>query len=121
LDPVEVDRRRIEQVMTNVLSNAIKFTPKGGQIDVRVSETSAGLQVCVSDNGLGIPEEDQALVFNKFYVVPDGRGLSGLGLGLYIAREMIELHGGRIWGESRLGEGSTFCFEVPKVTQGGGP
>lgn len=117
LEPVEVDRRRIEQVMTNILSNAIKFTPQKGQIDVRVSETHDGLQVCVADNGPGIREEDRAQVFDKFYVVSDGRGLSGLGLGLYIAREMIELHRGQIWIESHMGEGCTFCFQIPKTKQ----
>jgi signal transduction histidine kinase len=113
---VEVDRQRIDQVLTNILSNAIKFTPKHGQIDVHVSETPDDLQVCVQDNGPGIPERDQLHVFDRFYVVTDGRGLSGVGLGLYIARQMIELHGGRIWVESQVGKGSTFCFAVPKRT-----
>jgi len=116
---VEVDRRRIEQVLTNILSNAIKFTPKQGQIDVRVSETADSLRVCVADNGPGIPEPDRARIFDKFYVVIDGRGLAGVGLGLYIAWQMIELHGGRIWVESQSGEGSIFCFAVPKMTQEG--
>ena len=113
---VEVDRRRIEQVLTNTLSNAIKFTPKQGRIDIRLTETADNLQVCVADNGPGIPEQDQTRVFDKFYVVADGRGLSGVGLGLYIARQMVELHGGRIWVESQEGQGSTFCFTVPKTT-----
>jgi len=113
---VEVDRQRIEQVLTNILSNAIKFTPKHGQIDVYVSETLNDLQVCVHDTGPGIPERDQPRLFDRFYVVTDGRGLSGVGLGLYIARQMIELHSGRIWVESQMGKGSTFCFAVPKRT-----
>ncbi|MGD8623623.1 MAG: HAMP domain-containing sensor histidine kinase [Anaerolineae bacterium] len=111
---VEVDRRRIEQVLTNILSNAIKFTPKQGQIDIRLTETPNELQVWVADDGPGIPPEDQDRIFDRFYVVVNGRGLSGVGLGLYIARQMVELHGGRIWVESQLGEGSTFCFTVPK-------
>lgn len=119
VSPVEVDRRRIEQVLTNVFSNAIRFTPRQGQIDVRATETPDSLQVCVADNGPGIPKKDRARVFDKFYVVADSRRLSGVGLGLYIARQMIELHGGRIWVESRLGEGSTFCFALPKTTQEG--
>jgi signal transduction histidine kinase len=114
MSPVEVDRRRIEQVLTNIFSNAIKFTPKGGQIDIHAIETPDSLQVCVADNGPGILEKDQARVFDKFYVVADGRGLSGVGLGLYIARQMIELHSGRIWVDSQVGEGSTFCFALPK-------
>lgn len=118
MNRVEVDRRRIDQVLTNILTNAIKFTPKQGQIDVRVSETDTVVHVCVADSGAGIRETEQALVFDKFYTVTDGRGLSGLGLGLYIAREMIELHGGNIWVESKPGEGSTFCFAVPRTAQG---
>jgi len=114
---VEVDRRRIEQVLTNILSNAIKFTPKGGRIDVHLGETPDHVQVCVADNGPGIPPAEQAHVFEKFYVVSDRRGLSGLGLGLFIAQEMIQLHGGCIWVDSRPGEGSTFCFLVPKMAQ----
>jgi signal transduction histidine kinase len=113
---VEVDRRRIEQVLTNVLSNAIKFTPKEGHIDVRVLETDDEIQVSVTDDGPGIPPEDQTRIFERFYVVVNDRGLSGVGLGLYIARQMVELHDGRIWVESRLGEGSTFCFTVPKAS-----
>jgi signal transduction histidine kinase len=112
---VDVDRRRIEQVLTNILSNAIKFTPKQGQIEVRILETPDDLRVCVSDDGPGISAEDQGRIFDRFYVVVDGRGLSGVGLGLYIARQMVELHGGRIWVESQLGEGSTFCFTIPKA------
>lgn len=114
LSLVSVDRRRIEQVLTNILSNAIKFTPKQGRIDVQVSETPGEVRVCVSDNGPGIPPEEQDRVFDKFYVIADDRGLSGVGLGLYIARQMVELHGGHIWLESQVGVGSTFCFSVPK-------
>jgi K+-sensing histidine kinase KdpD len=116
---VHVDRRRIDQVLANILSNAIRYTPKRGSILICVSDTAENLQVCVTDHGPGIPSDDQAHLFEKFYVVGDGQGLSRLGLGLYIAREMIELHGGRIWVESHLGEGSTFCFQVPKATEAG--
>ena len=111
---VEVDRRRIEQVLTNILSNAIKFTPKRGQIDVSLTETPDAVQVCIADNGPGIAEKDQARIFDKFYVVADGRGLAGLGLGLYLVRQNIELHGGRIWVTSQEGQGATFCFSLPK-------
>ena len=111
---VEADRRRIEQVLTNILSNAIKFTPKRGQIEVSLTETPDAVQVCVADNGPGIAKKDQARVFDKFYVVADGRGLAGLGLGLYLVRQNIELHGGRIWVSSQEGQGATFCFSLPK-------
>ena len=117
--PVNVDRRRIEQVLTNILSNAIRHTPKQGYILIRVSDAPDNLRVCVTDNGPGIPPEDQPHVFQKFYVVNDGHGLSRLGLGLYIARAIVELHGGRIWLESEFGEGCTFCFQVPKAIEVG--
>ena len=111
---IEVDRRRIEQVLTNILSNATKFTPKQGQIDIRIGETSENVQVCIADNGPGIPSGERTHIFDKFYVVTDGRGLSGLGLGLYISKQLIDLHGGRIWVDSQMTNGSTFCFEIPK-------
>lgn len=111
--PIEVDRRRIEQVLTNILSNAIKFTPRRGRIEVTVTAGADGLQVCVADNGPGIPTGEQARIFDKFYVVTDGRGRSGVGLGLYIARQLVELHGGQIWVESQPGRGSRFCFTLP--------
>jgi len=112
--PVEVDRRRIEQALTNILSNAIKFTPKRGQIDVSLTETEGAVQVCVADNGPGIAKEEQARIFDKFYVVSDGRGLAGLGLGLYLVRQNVELHGGRAWVASQEGQGATFCFSLSK-------
>lgn len=116
--PVDLDRGRMEQVLTNILSNAIKFAPKRSRIDMHLSEEEGCSRVCIADEGPGISEEDRARVFDKFYVVTDGRGLSGLGLGLYIAREIVELHGGRIWVESRPAQGSTFCFELPRVSRG---
>ena len=77
------------------------------------------VEVAVRDNGPGISDEDQAHIFEKFYVGSNHQGSStGLGLGLYIARQMIELHDGRIWVESQIGEGSTFCFQVPKKVRG---
>ena len=100
-------------LMVSALSNAITFTPKQGHIEVRLAETAGGFQVSVADDGPGIAAEDQAHLFDKFYVVVNDRGLSGMGLGLYIAREIVELHGGRIWVESEVGKGSRFCFTVP--------
>ena len=114
LSLVSVDRRRIEQVLNNLLSNAHKFTPKGGHIAVGLMERDDCLEISVSDDGPGIPPEEQERIFDKFYVVADGRGPAGVGLGLYIARQLVELHGGRIWVESTPGQGSTFRFTVPK-------
>jgi len=111
---VLVDRRRLEQVLTNLLSNAHKFTPRGGWARVGVMEREGEVEISVSDNGPGIPPAEQERIFDKFYVVTDQRGLAGLGLGLYIARQLVELHGGRIWVESQPGWGSTFRFTIPK-------
>jgi signal transduction histidine kinase len=116
---VPVDRRRIEQAITNILSNAIRYTPKLGNILIRISDTPRHLQVCVTDDGPGIPEEHQGHIFEKFYVVDNRQSSTRLGLGLYIAREMIELHSGSIWVDSQVGKGSTFCFQLPKAMQEG--
>jgi len=114
---VMVDRRRIEQVLTNLLSNAHKFAPKGGHIEVTLVERDDYLEVSVNDDGPGIPPSEQERIFEKFYVIDDGRDRTGVGLGLYIARRLVELHGGHIWVESKLGEGSTFRFTLPKGAQ----
>jgi signal transduction histidine kinase len=119
ISTVHVDRRRIEQAVTNILSNAIRYTPKQGNILIRISETPRHLQVCVTDDGPGIPEELQDHIFEKFFVVGSRQTHSGLGLGLYIAREMIELHSGSIWVESQVGKGSTFCFQLPRAMEEG--
>jgi K+-sensing histidine kinase KdpD len=111
---VLVDRRRLEQVLTNLLSNAHKFTPKGGWACVALVEREEEVEVSVSDNGPGIPLAEQERIFDKFYVAADQTSLAGVGLGLYIARQLVELHGGRIWVESQPDQGSTFRFTIPK-------
>lgn len=111
---VTLDRHRIEQILTNLISNAHRFTPKRGHIRVSLSEAEEYLELTVNDDGAGIPLEQQDRIFEKFYVVADGRGLAGVGLGLYITRQLVELHGGRIWVESTLGKGSTFHVTIPK-------
>lgn len=111
---VLVDRRRLEQVLINLLSNAHKFTPKGGWARVALVEGEGEVEISVSDNGPGIPPAEQERIFDKFYVVADQKGLAGVGLGLYIARQLVELHGGRIWVESEPGHGSTFRFTIPR-------
>jgi len=113
LRSVSVDRRRIEQVLNNLLSNAHKFTPKGGEVEVTVVEQQDSVEVSIQDNGPGIPPTEQERVFDKFYTLAKDQGAVGVGLGLYIARQFITLHGGRIWVESRPGEGSTFRFILP--------
>lgn len=112
LPQVEADRERLRQVMTNLLSNAIKFSPDDGSIMVKAEGRNSELLVQVIDHGNGIPEEAIPHVFDRFYQVESSmtRSTGGSGLGLYISKQIIEAHGGRIWVESELGKGSTFCF-----------
>ena len=112
---VVCDRNRVAQVLSNLIGNAIKFTPAKGQICVSCARTGPqgdDLQVSVSDNGAGIAPEKIKTIFERFSQI-NSRDRRGIGLGLYIAKMMVEEHPGRIWVESRLGEGSTFHFTLP--------
>ncbi len=111
----DVDRRRIEQALTNLLANAHKFTPKGGHVRVTLERRNDELLIAVADDGPGIPREHQVHLFQRFYVIPDGTGKVGLGLGLYIARQLVELHGGHVWVESSSRRGSTFFLALPAL------
>src|SRR5262249_37216460 len=113
------DENRIMQVLLNLVNNALKFTASGGQVVVSVSEPEdrpGYVRVSVRDTGRGIAANELERIFGRLYQVPneDGSMGPGLGLGLYISRELIESHGGTIWVESELGEGSNFCFVIPK-------
>jgi len=111
---MRADERKIRQVVLNLLSNAIKFTPEGGRIDVTAVPREAFVEVSVSDTGVGIAPEDQEAVFEEFRQVGTAaRKVEGTGLGLALSRKFIELHGGRIWLQSRVGIGSTFTFTIP--------
>lgn len=114
--PIFVDAERIRQVMANLLNNAIKFTEKDGRIQVEAKVLEATIRVGVVDTGIGIARADIPKIFNKFTQVGVGReaGKKGIGLGLAIARELVERHGGEIWAESRLGKGSRFYFALPR-------
>jgi len=120
LPPVLVDPDRIGQVLDNLLTNAIKFSPQGGTITVRVREMEEWLRVEVSDTGIGIPADKLSRVFERFYQV-DGtsrRRFGGVGLGLAIVKQIVEAHGGEVGVESTVGKGSTFYFTLPKRGQG---
>ena len=111
---IRADERKVKQVLLNLLSNALKFTPEGGAISVRAELRDGVAQISVTDSGVGIAPEDQEAVFEEFRQV--GRAekkVEGTGLGLAISRRFIELHGGRIWVNSRVGMGSTFAFTLP--------
>jgi signal transduction histidine kinase len=114
-DDVVCDRSRVVQVLSNLIGNAIKFTPAKGQIRVRCARTgseSKDVQVSVSDTGPGIAPEKIKTIFERFSQI-NSQDRRGIGLGLYIAKMMVEEHSGRIWVESKLGEGSTFHFTLP--------
>lgn len=112
LPTIAFDPARILQVLGNLLSNAIKFTPDGGHVTVRAHRDGADLCMCVSDTGVGIPADKLEVVFERFLQLRSDR--RGLGLGLYISKCIVQGHGGRIWAESELGVGSTFCFTLPQ-------
>jgi signal transduction histidine kinase len=114
LGVVCADERKVKQVLLNLLSNALKFTPEGGRIDVRAAVRDGAAEVSVTDTGIGIAPEDQPKVFDEFRQVGTAaKKVEGTGLGLAISRKFIELHGGRIWVESQVGLGSTFAFTLP--------
>jgi len=112
------DRGRLDQVVTNLVSNAIRYSPDGGEVVVRLSEEGGGVHLAVKDRGVGIPPEKQALIFERFGRA-HGSKYGGLGLGLTISQGIVEQHGGRIWVESSgvAGEGSTFHVWLPRETE----
>ena len=110
------DERKVKQVMLNLLSNAVKFTPEGGRIEVRAIPTGGAVEISVADTGIGIAPENQELIFEEFRQVGGdyAHKREGTGLGLTLARKLVELHGGRIWVKSQPGQGSTFTFSIPE-------
>jgi signal transduction histidine kinase len=115
LPTVQGDTGRLEQAVTNLVHNAIKFTPQGGEVAIRACVEDESLMVRVGDTGIGIPADALPNLFQRFYQVNGSatREAGGTGLGLYIAKKIIEGHEGRIWAESTLGRGSTFSFTIP--------
>jgi signal transduction histidine kinase len=104
-------------VLVNLVENAVKYSPEGGRVEVRVEAVVTGVRFTVADQGLGIPAAEQARIFDKFHRLDPGmtRGVGGTGLGLYISRELVTRMGGRIWVTSTVGRGSSFCFELPRA------
>ncbi len=117
--PVLADKLRLTQVISNLLSNACKYSPQGARVTIRAREEDAGVRIDVSDTGIGISPEDQERLFTKFFRADNSstREVSGSGLGLYITKHLIEAHGGRIWASSQLGQGTTFSLTWPKAGQ----
>jgi len=110
-----VDAKRIEQVLRNLLDNAIKYSPDGGKITVQAHQDDQQIYLAVSDEGIGIPADEWDRVFARFHRVENEltRRMRGAGLGLAVCKGIVEAHGGRIWVESQPGAGSTFCLVLP--------
>jgi signal transduction histidine kinase len=117
---VEADPRRIRQVLRNILDNALKYSPAGGLVVVRGEVRLADVVVSVADQGVGISPEDLIPLFEKYFRVKSATGyhVAGTGLGLPVARAIVEAHGGRIWAESKLGQGTTLYFSLPRPGPG---
>jgi two-component system phosphate regulon sensor histidine kinase PhoR len=113
LQNIRADVSRLEQVLVNLIHNAVKFTKPGGEIALEAVSSKGGVRFAVRDTGVGIPAESLSRIFERFYRVDRSRTGSGTGLGLSISKHIIEAHGGRIWAESEEGRGSAFYFEIP--------
>jgi signal transduction histidine kinase len=117
---VTADRDHLEQVLNNLVTNAIKYSPGGGSITIHVRPDDGGVRVSVTDQGIGIPEKELDAIFGLFYRSPDraARDAAGMGLGLYISKEIVVRHGGRIWAESTGTKGSVLNVVIPRVPIG---
>lgn len=113
--PIKADKSRIEQVLVNLIHNAIKFSPNGGKVNITadLDLNDNFLYVSITDTGIGISKEELERIFERFYKVDKSRSSSGSGLGLSIAKHVVTAHGGTIWAESEEGKGSTFTFKLP--------
>ncbi len=113
--PIPSDRDRVRQVLVNLVENAIKYSPEGGRVEVGAVQADKMVRFFVRDEGLGVPEEEQRRIFDKFYRLDPHMtaGVGGTGLGLYICNELVRRMGGRIWVEANNGQGSTFSFVIP--------
>jgi two-component system phosphate regulon sensor histidine kinase PhoR len=113
LPNVNIDSQRLEQVLVNLIHNAIKFTQAGGEVVLLAESVDGSVKFGVQDTGVGIPEDEVSRIFERFYRVDKSRTGSGTGLGLSIAKHIVEAHRGKIWAESREGQGSIFYFTIP--------
>jgi signal transduction histidine kinase len=113
--PVAGDENQLRQVISNLVDNAIKYSPQGGDVELRLNRNGQFARIEVADSGLGIPRDEHDRIFEKFYRLDPAltRGVNGTGLGLYISKELVERMNGRISVDSEPGRGSTFVVEVP--------
>ena len=114
------DERKVKQILVNLLSNSVKFTPEGGKIHVNASLNNGSVIISIADTGIGIAKEDQEAIFEEFRQVGSNyaQKREGTGLGLTLTRKFVEMHGGKIWVESELGKGATFTFTLPIKQEG---
>lgn len=117
--PVRADTDRLERILHNLISNALKYSPPTTPVLVAAEQTAEEIVISVIDQGEGITSRDQEHIFKRFYRPKGARRVDSVGLGLYITRMLVEAHGGRLWVKSRKGEGSTFCFTLPRVEDSG--
>ena len=109
-----IDVDRVEQVIANLLTNAIKYSPTGGKVHVRIETNAAEAMVKVTDSGIGIPESAIPRLFERYFRAPGSeKAAKGIGLGLFVTKRLIEAHGGKVEVTSDVGKGSTFSFTVP--------
>lgn len=116
LPTIVADNDKVDQILTNLTNNAVKYSPKGGIITVSGKQSNGVIQMAVTDQGMGIPKEHIEKLFDRFHRIDnrDTRKVGGTGIGLYLVKHLVEAHGGRIWVESEEGKGSSFIFELPK-------
>jgi PAS domain S-box-containing protein len=122
LPTIRADEGKVEQILNNLLGNALKYSPNGGRITIRAHESDGGVQFSIADQGMGIPREQLPKMFSQFFRV-EGKhmvGIKGTGLGLWLTRHLVEGHGGRIWVESEFGKGSEFFVWLPRDPTAGG-
>jgi len=116
LPVIVADEDKVDQILTNLTNNAIKYSPKGGTVTITALADGDIVRMSVTDQGMGIPKEHLPKVFDRFHRVDnrDTRTVGGTGIGLYLVKHLVEAHGGKIWVESEVGKGSSFIFELPK-------
>ena len=117
-ETLDCDRDRLVQVLSNLIGNALKFTPEGGKIVLKAEGAAADVTISVRDTGIGIHDEKKDQIFEKFTQL-GSKDRRGLGLGLHISKMLVEAHGGKLWVESKLGEGSLFSIKLPRRTEPG--
>jgi signal transduction histidine kinase len=116
---IEGDRDRLEQVLQNLLQNAVKYSPGGGKIAVELDADPSEVRIAITDSGVGIPASEIPRIFERFYRASNVEmgQINGMGVGLYVVKEIIAFHGGTVEVTSRIGEGSRFCVRLPRPAQ----